>query len=205
MIIIIDYGMGNIGSILNMLKKIGAAARISSDPDEIRAAEKLILPGVGAFDTGMRQLNECGLIDLLNEKVLAKKTPVLGVCLGMHLLVQKSEEGILPGLGWIDGETVRFHFDRSQSELKIPHMGWNDITIQRSDPLLNDLEEEARFYFVHSYHLQCHDSDDVTAVTHHGYEFPSVVRRGNIMGTQFHPEKSHRFGMQLYRNFVELV
>jgi imidazole glycerol-phosphate synthase subunit HisH len=205
MIIIIDYGMGNIGSILNMLKKIGAPARISSDPDEIRAAEKLILPGVGAFDTGMRQLNECGLVDLLNEKVLEQKTPVLGVCLGMHLLVKKSEEGVLPGLGWINGETVRFQFDNKQSGLKIPHMGWNDITIQRSDALLNDLEEEARFYFVHSYHLVCHDPADIIAVTHHGYEFPSIVQRGNIMGTQFHPEKSHRFGMQLYRNFVERV
>ena len=202
MIIIIDYGMGNIGSILNMLKKIGAQAKISGDPGEIRAAEKIILPGVGAFDTGMRQLNEHGLVELLNEKVLEQKTPVLGVCLGMHLLVKKSEEGALPGLGWIDGETVRFHFDSKQTGLKVPHMGWNNITIQHSDPLLRDLEG-SRFYFVHSYHLLCHNSADIIAATHHGYEFPSIVRRGNIMGTQFHPEKSHRFGMQLYRNFVE--
>ena len=203
MIIIIDYDMGNIGSILNMLKKVGAHAMISSDPDEIRAAEKLILPGVGAFDTGMRKLNEHGLVDLLNEKVLVQKTPVLGVCLGMHLVVQKSEEGLLPGLGWIKGETVRFQFDSKKTGLKVPHMGWNDIKIQRNDPLLNGLEDGARFYFVHSYHLLCDDPEDILASTHHGYEFPSIVRRGNIMATQFHPEKSHRFGMQLYRNFIE--
>jgi glutamine amidotransferase len=206
MIVIIDYGMGNLGSIQNMLKKIGAQAVISSDIQAVERADKLILPGVGAFDTGMKQLEELGLIDVLNDKVLNRKTPTLGVCLGMQLLMQGSEEGVRPGLGWIDGETIRFRFDPKRTNLKIPHMGWNTVTIIRDGTLFKGLnQEEARFYFVHSYHVVCNREEDILARSFYGYDFASAVQRGNIMGTQFHPEKSHKFGMKIYENFVELA
>jgi glutamine amidotransferase len=203
MIIIVDYGMGNLGSILNMLKKVGVPnAGVSSLPRDIEQADKLILPGVGAFDTGMQQLRETGLIDLLNEKVLSARTPTLGVCLGMQLLTKFSEEGQLPGLGWIDAETVRFRFDK-KTGLKIPHMGWNTVKVCQPGTLFRDMYDEPRFYFVHSFHVVSHNPDDVVAVTEYGYEFASVVQHGHIMAAQFHPEKSHKFGMKLYRNFVE--
>jgi glutamine amidotransferase len=204
MIIIVDYGMGNLGSILNMLKKIGApAAKVSSDPRDIEQADKLILPGVGAFDTGMHRLRETGLIGLLNEKVIKSGTPTLGVCLGMQLLTKVSEEGELPGLGWIDAETIRFRFDQKKTGLKIPHMGWNTVKIQREGALFKDMYSDPRFYFVHSFHVVSHNPEDVLATTEYGYDFASVVQHGHIMAAQFHPEKSHKFGMKLYKNFVE--
>jgi imidazole glycerol-phosphate synthase subunit HisH len=205
MIIIIDYGMGNLGSILNMLKKIGAPAKISSNLQEIDKTDKIILPGVGAFDTAMKRLAELEMIDLLNDKVLNRKTPTLGVCLGMQLLTKASEEGVLPGLGWIDAETIRFRFDRKQTNLKIPHMGWNTVKICRESTLFKDMDGEAQFYFVHSYHVICHQPEDILAVTDYGYECVSVLQRDNIMGAQFHPEKSHKFGMKLLKNFAELA
>jgi glutamine amidotransferase len=204
-IVIVDYGMGNLGSILNMLKKIGVSARVSSDAHEIEAAEKLILPGVGAFDTGMLRLRELGLLDILDSKALVRKAPILGVCLGMQLLTKESEEGLLPGLGWIDGKAIRFRFDPKQSNLKIPHMGWNSVTIHREGSLFKGMDQDVRFYFVHSYHVVCNDEQDVLATTDYGYGFVSAVQRENIMGAQFHPEKSHKFGMKLLRNFVELA
>ena len=204
MIIIVDYGMGNLGSILNMLKKVGIPdAKVSSLPSDIERADKLILPGVGAFDTGMQRLRETGLIGLLNEKVLSAKTPTLGVCLGMQLLTKFSEEGQLPGLGWIDAETVRFRFDPMKTGLKIPHMGWNTVKVSQPGTLFLDMYDEPRFYFVHSFHVVSHNPDDVVAVTEYGYEFASVIQHGHIMAAQFHPEKSHKFGMKLYKNFVE--
>lgn len=204
MIVIVDYKMGNVGSVLNMLKVVGAPARISSDAAEIAAADKLILPGVGAFDTGMTHLREMGFVDLLNRRVLEERVPVLGICLGMQLLTERSEEGKLPGLGWIPGETIRFRFDPAATGLKIPHMGWNTAHAQRSDSLFRGAEEESRFYFVHSFHVVCAAEADRLAITHHGYDFTSAVQRANILGTQFHPEKSHRFGMNLLRNFAAL-
>ncbi len=204
MIVIIDYGMGNLGSILNMLKKVGTpAAKVSADPKDIEQADKLILPGVGAFDTGMQRLRETGLIGLLNEKVLKAKTPTLGVCLGMQLLTKVSEEGELPGLGWIDAETIRFRFDQKKTGLKIPHMGWNTTKVQREGTLFKDMYAEPRFYFVHSFHIVSHNPEDVLATTEYGYDFVSAVQHGHIMAAQFHPEKSHKFGMKLYKNFVE--
>ena len=205
MITIVDYGVGNLGSILNMLKKIGAKAQTSSDPDVLRQAKKLILPGVGAFDPGMRKLNEVGLVPLLNELVREKKVPVLGLCLGMQLMTKGSEEGTEAGLGWIDAETVRFKFGPENAHLKVPHMGWNMLDIRREHPLVSDLEPESRFYFVHSYHIVCKDEADVVAYTDYGYPLAAVINKGNIMGAQFHPEKSHKFGMQLLKNFAERV
>jgi glutamine amidotransferase len=186
-----------------MLKKIGAPAQVSSNADDIAGASKLILPGVGAFDAGMNRLAELNLIDLLNDKALNQKTPTLGVCLGMQLLMRKSEEGVLPGLGWIEGETVRFRFDSQHAHLKIPHMGWNTIALQKPGALFAGLDATARFYFVHSYHVACDRADDVVTMTDYGYAFASALERDNIFGAQFHPEKSHKFGMRVLKNFVE--
>ena len=205
MVVIVDYGMGNLGSIVNMLKRVGAQARVSSAINEIENADKLILPGVGAFDSGMQRLQELNLVEVLDDKVLNRKTPTLGVCLGMQLITKRSEEGVLPGLGWIDGETIRFRFDPKQANLKVPHMGWNTITIQREGALFKEMNHEARFYFVHSYHVVCNRPEDILTTTHHGYDFVSAVQRENLMGAQFHPEKSHKFGMKLLKNFVELA
>ncbi len=201
MLVIVDYGVGNLGSILNMLKKIGVKAAVSSRGAEIAAADKLILPGVGAFDSGMAALDRSGLIPLLSKKVMQEKIPVLGICLGMQLLTRRSAEGKLPGLGWIDGETVKFSFP-NQRELKIPHMGWNGVSVRREDPLFCNMPDDPRFYFVHSYHVVCKDARDVAATTQYGYDFTSAVAKGNMYGVQFHPEKSHKFGMKLLENFV---
>jgi imidazole glycerol-phosphate synthase subunit HisH len=203
MIVIVDYGMGNLGSIQNMLKKAGYPSVITNDPLEIEKAEKIILPGVGAFDTGMRNLQENGLVELLNHKALVEKVPVLGLCLGAQLITHSSEEGSIPGLGWVDGETVRFKFDGTQNNLKIPHMGWNVLQIVKDHPYLRGLPEDQRFYFVHSFHLICNDQVDIIANTFYGYNFASIIGHDNVVGMQFHPEKSHKFGLQVLRNFAE--
>ncbi len=202
MIVIIDYGMGNLGSIANMLKQIGVQAEVTNDPKRIESAERLILAGVGAFDQGMQRLNDLNLIPLMTRKVLENKTPFIGICLGMQLLSRRSEEGQLPGLGWLDAETLRFNFDGSPTRLRIPHMGWNEIQIQKPHALLNDLGEEPRFYFVHGYYVNCLDKDVVLASTDYGLPFHSILGKGNILGTQFHPEKSHRYGRKILENFV---
>ena len=203
MLVIIDYGVGNLGSIRNMLRKTGAESVISSDKNEIEKADKLILPGVGAFDYGMSKLHEYGFVDLLNEKVLEKKIPILGICLGAQLFTQKSAEGKMNGLGWFDAETVKFDFGNSSS-LKIPHMGWNNVSYHPENRLFKDMHEEVRFYFVHSYHLKSNKPEEVIAKTNYGYEFAAGLEHGNIAGVQFHPEKSHKFGMKLLKNFIQL-
>jgi len=203
MIIVVDYGVGNLGSIVNMFKKVGVKAMASSDPVVIEDAEKLILPGIGAFDAGMQKLNERGLIPILNKLVLEKKIPVLGLCLGLQLMTKRSAEGQLPGLDWLDAETVRFRFEGANSNLKVPHMGWNTIETRRPHPLFTDLDPDARFYFVHSYYVQSRDSETVLAETDYGGRFHSILGKGNIMGAQFHPEKSHKFGLRLLKNFAE--
>ena len=201
MIVIIDYKMGNVGSILNMLKKIGVEAAISAAPDAIRAADRLILPGVGAFDEGMKSLEGHGLIPVLEEKVVEGRTPMLGICLGMQLFADRSEEGARPGLGWIRGDVRRFSFQRT--DLKIPHMGWNTVVPAKGDRILEGMGGDTRFYFVHSYHFVCADARDALLTAEYGQAFTAAVRRDNIVGVQFHPEKSHRFGMQLLKNFSE--
>lgn len=204
MITIVDYGAGNIKSIRNMLKKIGQQSVISNHPEEITQAEKLILPGVGHFDYGMRSLRASGLIEVLNIAVLQNKTPLLGICLGAQLLGNSSEEGEERGLGWIDMEVVKFDVSKIESKFKVPHMGWSEIEVDQSSRLLDSLEEEARFYFVHSYHMKPNNLENVLTTTQYGYEFVSGVRKENIYGVQFHPEKSHKFGMQLLSNFSKI-
>ncbi len=203
MIVIVDYGLGNLGSIQNMIKKAGGSSVISSDPKDIEKADKLILPGVGAFDNGMSNIKKMGLIDVLNTKVLKQKTPVLGLCLGMQLFAKSSEEGKLPGLAWIDSVNLRFNFD--DTRLKVPHMGWNELELKKKSALFDGMPEEKRFYFVHSYHMACNDKADILATTNYGIDFVSAIQKGNIFGTQFHPEKSHKFGLMLFRNFIEKV
>ena len=204
MVTIVDYGVGNLASIQNMLKKVGSEALISSREEDILSAEKLILPGVGAFDTCVEKLQASGLTDSINKKVLEEKVPVLGVCVGLQLLTAGSEEGVLPGLGWIQGKVIKFRRDLLPPELKIPHMGWTDVEICKPSRLFEGMYEEPRFYFVHSFHLQIDNPQDALVEASYGYKFVAGVERGNIMGVQFHPEKSHKFGMRLLENFVKL-
>jgi glutamine amidotransferase len=203
MITIIDYGMGNTGSIVNMLKKIGIKSQITSDPEEIAIARKIILPGVGHFDRAMEKIIQKDLREILDQKALKEKVPFLGICLGMQLLTKRSEEGQCDGLGWIPAKTVRFRFS-SESALKIPHMGWNLVHQATPSSLTKNFEPEHSFYFVHSYHAQVEDEKYSILKTKHGYSFDSAIQNDNIFGVQFHPEKSHRFGMRLLENFARL-
>ena len=201
MICIVDYGLGNLGSIKNMLKRIGVSSSIESDPDRIAAASKLILPGVGAFDSAMRCINETKhLREVLDRKALVECIPVLGICLGMQIFTESSEEGDLPGLGWINAKTKRFCFDQ-RSRMKVPHMGWNKVIGQRPDALLDGFDGDCKFYFVHSYYVES-DPKFSLMKTLYGHEFDSAICRENIYGVQFHPEKSHKFGMRLLANFA---
>lgn len=202
MVAILDYGIGNVSSILNMLNKAGAIAKITSDPAQIQEADKLILPGVGHFDYCMQQLRKSSFHDLLQHRVMVEKVPILGVCVGCQMLMESSEEGVEKGLGWIEGKVVKFDRSRLSPKMKIPHMGWNDIQPLNGCRLYENIEEP-RFYFTHSFHLVCKDESKVTGTSEYGYTFTASVKQDNIMGVQFHPEKSHRFGMQLYQNFVK--
>ena len=203
MIAIIDYGMGNLGSVFNMFKKIGAEAIITSDPDKIYKASKILLPGVGAFDTAMNKINNSQLLPLLNEKALVAKIPILGICLGMQLLTHGSDEGLLPGLGWIEGQTISFK-GKLQNNYKIPHMGWNSVNFQTKHKILEEFEGDISFYFVHSYYVKVMNEKNSLMKTQYGINFDSAIFKDNIFGAQFHPEKSHKYGMQLFKNFVKL-
>ena len=200
MIQIINYGLGNLGSVQNMLKRINVQSVIVKSPRDLMA-EKIILPGVGSFDTGMNNLLNDGWIEVLNEKVLKEKVPALGICLGMQLMTNRSEEGHLGGLGWIDGEVLKF----PANKLKIPHMGWNIVRAVNGDAsILRSEIDELRFYFVHSFYVKVYNPSDELGVTYYGDSFTSAFRRQNIYGVQFHPEKSHKFGMMLLKNFAAL-
>ena len=201
MISIIDYGAGNIGSIKNMIKKIGLKSTITRDIDEIKNSTHIILPGVGSFDYGMNNLKNLNLKDILNHMVLDKKVPFLGICLGMQLITKSSEEGDLPGLGWIDAEVIKFKFD--DNTFKIPHMGWNFVEIKKNNKILSE-EELQRFYFVHSFHVKCNSEKDVISKTNYNYNFVSAINKDNIYGVQFQPEKSHKYGKTLLDKFLKL-
>lgn len=202
MISVIDYGVGNVGSVIRMIEKVGGSAQRVSTSRELVDASIAILPGVGAFDYGMQRLADSGLIEALHEAALVRRIPILGICLGMQLMCKRSDEGQLPGLGWFDAEVVRFQFD-SIERLPIPHMGWNTLELIRPNRLLDNELPRTRYYFVHSYRVQCNDAADVVATTTYGEHFVSAFERGNLFGAQFHPEKSHRFGMAMIKKFVE--
>jgi glutamine amidotransferase len=203
MIAIIDYGVGNLASIQNMFKKIGIKSIITSKTEEISDAGKLLLPGVGAFDTCSSKLRDSGLVDCISQRVLIEKVPIIGICVGMQLLHEESEEGKLPGLGWIKGKIVKFRKDRLPPGYKVPHMGWSEVHISKPSLILDGLED-ARFYFVHSFHSELNSNQDELLSVDYGYPFTAAVQNANITGVQFHPEKSHKFGMKLLENFSKI-
>lgn len=205
MITVIDYGVGNVSSIVNMLIKIGVEAKLANSPHDIELSEKIILPGIGSFDTGMKKLKSSGLIDPIIRHALNNRKPTMGICLGMQMLGRKSEEGNEEGLNLIPFETVRFKLEDIK-EYKIPHMGWDIVSmILTEDPILQGLEGLQRYYFVHSYHAKCDDEKNVLMRCDYGYSFPAAVKNERIYGFQFHPEKSHKFGMALLDNFARVV
>lgn len=203
MIKIIDYGMGNLGSIQNVIRKLGYSSKITRDQSEIESAEKLILPGVGSYDQAMNNLEDANLIEVIKAKALSG-TPLLGICLGMQILGNSSEEGLKSGLGLIPGTVKKFNVKAS---VKIPHMGWNVIDFNQECPLYKDFNsfEETRFYFVHSYYFECENPEDIGARTIYGSSFSSSIYKNNVYGVQFHPEKSHKYGFKLLRNFIEEI
>ena len=203
MTVVVDYGVGNIGSIVSMLRKIGADVTVANGPKDILEARRLILPGVGSFDAGMQGLQRKGYVEVLEHKVQNEGIPILGICLGAQLLTRGSEEGKERGLGWIEANCRRFQFQNSISRLKVPNMSWLDVRIIRTGDLFPDMAANTRFYFVHSYHICCDHARDVVATAEYGIEFTAAVVVGNVMGVQFHPEKSHRFGMVLLKRFIQ--
>lgn len=204
MIAIVNYGLGNIQAFANIYKRLNIPACIASSGDALTEAEKIILPGVGAFDWAMTRLNESGMREVLDDLVVGQGRPVLGICVGMQMMAKRSDEGVLEGLGWIDAEVKKFDEATFTHKTPLPHMGWNDVLPRQSGCLFRGLESDARFYFLHSYYFAPHQEGDVLAVTDYNGSFASSVRAGNVFGVQFHPEKSHQWGIQLLRNFAEL-
>jgi glutamine amidotransferase len=204
MITIIDYGSGNIHAIANIYKRLNIEYTITNDPSILRIAEKLILPGVGDFDETMMLLGNLGIKDTLDELVIEKKIPILGVCVGMQILGNSSEEGVLKGFGWIKGCVRKLNVTELKAKPHLPHMGWNTITPIRRSTVLSDIECEDGFYFLHSYYFDCEDKSDILATSSYGIEFPSAINHENVFGFQFHPEKSHQNGIKLFKNFANL-
>jgi glutamine amidotransferase len=200
MIAIVDYGLGNVQAFLNVYKRLGFAAQAARTPEELRSASHVILPGVGAFDHAMERLESSGMRQTLDEMVTRNQTPVLGVCVGMQILAKASDEGSREGLGWIDGAVRIF----ASTDTPLPHMGWNDVTPRADSRLFQGFEQDARFYFLHSYYFECARASDIAAISDYGGDFASAVQAENIHGVQFHPEKSHHFGIRLLKNFAEL-
>ncbi len=205
MIAIIDYGLGNVRAFANIYKRLNIPHAVVSRADELQRADGIILPGVGAFDHAMERLEQSGMRRALDEQVRNRRVPVLGVCIGMHMLGRSSEEGRLPGLGWIEGEVKKFDPTAVTAKINLPHMGWNDVRPAGRSALFEGLEENAVFYFLHSYYFSCDHDGDVIALTEYGRPFASAVNSGNVCGVQFHPEKSHRHGIRLLANFAALA
>ena len=204
MITLVNYGLGNIQAFANIYKRLNITAHIASTADELAQAERIILPGVGAFDWAMKRLNNSGMRECLDEMVLHHKKPVLGICVGMQMMAHSSEEGVLPGLGWLNGTVKRFDESIFTGRTHLPHMGWNDVDPQLEHRLFSGLEEESRFYFLHSYYFEENDPDSILATTNYGIDFTASAFSENVYGVQFHPEKSHQWGIQLLKNFAEL-
>ena len=203
MIAVIDYGLGNVQAFLNIYKRLNIPASAVRSAEELNRAEKIVLPGVGAFDWAMSRLDASGLHSCLDDLVMNHKVPVLGVCVGMQMLANRSSEGQLPGLGWVDAEVARFDSSSMQRRIALPHMGWNDVRPNSNHDLFREMSD-LRFYFLHSYYFVANNANDVIASTDYGIEFCSAVQVGNVFGTQFHPEKSHHWGVQLLKNFAEM-
>lgn len=203
MLTIVNYGVGNLGSIANMLSYLGVEHCVAQEPEQILQAERLLLPGVGSFDYGMARLSAGGLVEVLQHKVMVERIPVLGICLGMQIMCASSEEGSLAGLGWISARVRRFDVSKMDEPRPVPHMGWNEVVPDRSHPVIDALPRPARFYFVHGYHVDCDDADDRLLTARYGYDFTAAIAHRNILACQFHPEKSHRFGMALLKQFAE--
>jgi glutamine amidotransferase len=204
MIAIVNYGLGNIQAFVNIYKRLNVAVSVASSPDELLAANSIILPGVGAFDWAMMRLNESGMRERLDELVLSKGRLVLGICVGMQMMAKRSDEGILEGLGWINGEVRKFDEGSFTQKTHLPHMGWNEVLPRQNGCLFRGLESSARFYFLHSYYFAPQRESDVLAITDYYGAFASSVCTGNVFGVQFHPEKSHQWGIQLLKNFAEM-
>lgn len=204
MITIIDYGVGNINAFVNIYKKLDVDVKIARKSEDLAGATKLILPGVGHFDYAMQRFSDSGMREIASSLVTEEKVPVIGVCVGMQMLANDSEEGKLPGLGWINATVKRIDGTRLTHTTRLPHMGWNDVKADVDNQLFNELRDRARFYFLHSYYFECFDQADSIAVTEYGSAFTCAVNHGNIFGVQFHPEKSHHFGIQLLKNFSQL-
>ncbi len=203
-IVIVDYNMGNLRSVLKKFETLKMDAIISSDLKVIENASKLILPGVGHFGAGIARLKSSGIWEVLNQKVLIEKTPVLGICLGMQLMAKFSEEGNVEGFGWFDAQVVRFKVS-DKLKFKVPQIGWNTLDHLKQSKVMEGIPNEAMFYFIHSYHLECNDRNDMLCTTNYDYDFVSVIQKEHIFGTQFHPEKSHDSGEKLIKNFIEKV
>ena len=202
-VVIVDYGTGNLNSVKRSMDRMRVNSVVSSDYRDIIDSDKIILPGVGHFGRAMSNLRELNLLETLNDAVLVKQKPILGICLGMELMAKSSEEGDADGLGWFDAENIAFNVS-DKNLYKVPHMGWNKISIKKNSPLMKNIGELAEFYFVHSYHLKLSDRTEILNETEYEVTFPSAIEKGNIFGVQYHPEKSHDAGAQLLKNFIEL-
>lgn len=206
-IAVIDYGVNNVGSVMNALRRVGVAPYVARSAADLATATAMVLPGIGAFDTGVKNLRELGLFDAIQARV-AEGAPILGICLGMQLLTKGSEEGTLEGLSLVDAHTKKFAFDPADPahrDLKIPHMGWHDTKCTDAGLFDGLIADDTRFYYVHSYHVVCNAPEDVAATCHYGVDFVSAIHRGRVYGAQFHPEKSHRFGLRVFANYVKLT
>jgi len=204
LITLVDYGLGNLKAFQNIYKSLNVPVTVASTAAELHSATKLILPGVGAFDWAMSKLNESGMRESLDKLVLENAVPVLGICVGMQMLANQSEEGELDGLGWLDADVIKFKQVDGLAGVSLPQMGWNTLSVQRESLLFANLPDEAEFYFLHSYYFSPKDRNDALSISHYGNEFVSAVNSRNIYGTQFHPEKSHSWGVQLLKNFAKL-
>ncbi len=204
MIAIIDYGLGNVFAFVNVYNRLNIPVVVAKTACDLANATKLILPGVGSFDHAMQQLDRSGMLQPLEQLVLQQAMPVLGICVGMQMLAKSSDEGVLPGLGWVDGTVKKFDISKMPKDTNLPHMGWNDVTPIVDSGLFKDMDQDARFYFLHSYYFECCQQANVLAVSDYGGDFTCAVHRENVYGVQFHPEKSHHFGTQLLKNFAEI-
>ncbi len=204
MITIINYGLGNIRAFVNVYERLNIKTKIANCAEDIKDASKIILPGVGAFDFAMSQLNASGMREELEKQVLTNKIPIMGICVGMQMLAKSSDEGNLEGLGWIDGVVKLFDTTKIPYKTRLPHMGWNNILPNNHSQLLSGFNSQSRFYFLHSYYFECHDKENIIATTEYGISYASAVKKDNIYGIQFHPEKSHTNGIQLLHNFAKL-